>query len=381
MPLKNIGKPRVQQFDGDIVFTTNHKPFVEGKIDGLLPIFYNVESPPKYLTTDKNDILKKQTKGLGTIVGFLTNVGSTIVTMLSNFSKDTDEHKILSQRYKSIRTFQGLEIDSQKGIVIPKFPKHWTKVDRNANKVTKNVTITKRPYFFRYLYDYMGKKYNDEYSVYENISRTIYNLKLEEIMSLENKTKDQENLILEYKNKSSFIDNDSVMNKVCHYMENEIRKMSRLRRSIATNFDFRKILSKVEYKPTKNDIEKLRLLFKEYKSLKKSLRENIKGYGEENYSSLDAIKRYINKRAYTTISSNSEELGNMAVYLCYNVLGETSRKFAWDCFGEEIFENIKKRKKEKFIRVPMKNKTGSISYLYEKYGIYTMNFSIKENEL
>ena len=222
MPLKNIGKPRVQQFDGDIVFTTNHKPFVEGKIDGLLPIFYNVESPPKYLTTDKNDILKKQTKGLGTIVGFLTNVGSTIVTMLSNFSKDTDEHKILSQRYKSIRTFQGLEIDSQKGIVIPKFPKHWTKVDRNANKVTKNVTITKRPYFFRYLYDYMGKKYNDEYSVYENISRTIYNLKLEEIMSLENKTKDQENLILEYKNKSSFIDNDSVMNKVCHYMENVI---------------------------------------------------------------------------------------------------------------------------------------------------------------
>lgn len=366
--------------DGDIVFSTNYSPFVNGQVEGLLPIFYNVESPPKGKVNDKKDFLKKQSRGLGTIVGFLTNVGSTIVTMLADYPQDSLEHKILTQRWKYIRTSQGLEIDSQKGIIIPKFPKWWTKAERGADTVRKNVTITKRPYFFRYLYEYMGKKYLEEYSVYENISRTIYNLKLSEIMGLPNKTKDQISLIEEYKKHSSFIDNNSTMNRVCHYMERELKKITKTKRIISSEFDYKKLLSDESYKPTKADIEKLKLLYKEYKSLKKSLRENVKGYGEENYSTLDAIKRYINKRAYATVTSNSEELGNMVIHLCYRVLGESSRKFVWECFGQEVYENIKKRKPEKFIRVPIKNKTGSIKYLYDRYGIYAMNFSIDTNE-
>lgn len=117
----------------------------------------------------------------------------------------------------------------------------------------------------------------------------------------------------------------------------------------------------------------MQLLFKEYKSLKRALRESIVDYGEENYSSLDQIKKYINNRAYETINSNSEELADLAVWLCYNVLGETSRKFAWDCFGREIVQSIKNKRNERFVRVPVKNKKGSFEYLFDRYGIYLMN--------
>ena len=310
---------------------------------------------------------------MGSKVGFLTNYGSTVATMLSDFDKNSDEYRALNNRYKYIRVAQGLELDKQKGLIIPEFPSWWTKIDKSMSEFEKSITVTKRPYFFKYLYDYMSKRHNEELLAFDNISRTIYDIGIKELMSLENSTRDQKDLVDTYKRKSFFIDNNSLMNRVSHFMEDKIKEISKERRDVSKNFDFKKILSKPNYKPNKNDLEKITLLFKEYKSLKRALRENILDYGEENYSNLDQIKSHINNRAYSTITSNSEEIGNLAVWLCYNVLGETSRKFAWDCFGEEIVENIKNRKGNKSVRVPIKNKNGSFEYLYSKYGIYVVN--------
>lgn len=358
--------------DGDIVFSTSYKPFVEGKQNGS-PIFYELQTPSKKQIDNKNSVLTKQSLGMGSKVGFLTNYGSTVATMLSDYPEDSEEHKILNNRYKYIRVAQGLELDKQKGLIIPEFPVWWTKTEKSMTPFEKSITVTKRPYFFRYLYDYMNKRYNEEFLAFDNISRTIYDMGIEELMRLENPTRDQKDLLDTYRKKSFFINNNSIMNRVSRYMETKIKEMSKERREISKNFDYKKILSKPVYKPSKNDLEKITLLFKEYKSLKRALRENLVDYGEENYSNLDQIKSHINKRGYLTISSNSEELGNLVVWLCYKILGETSRKFAWDCFGEEIVTNIRNRKKDKSVRVPIKNKNGSFEYLYSKYGIYVVN--------
>lgn len=358
--------------DGDIVFSTNYKPFIDGRRAGN-PVFYKTLFPKKNKIKNKNEVFLKQSSGMGSKVGFLTNYGSAIASMLYDFDKDSKEYNLLSNRYFYIRVAQGLEIDKQKSILIPDFPSWWTKLDKQASDFEKSITVTKRPYFFRYLYEHMNKRYNDEFNAYDNISKTIYRVGLKELLSLEVPTKDQKNLIEEYKKKTFFIDNLSIMNRVSHYMESAIKGLSKDRFEISKNFDYKRIISKENYKPSKNDLEKIQLLFREYKSLKKALRENLQGYGEENYSNLDQIKNYINKRAYSTISSNSEELGNLVVYLCYKHLGETSRRFAWDCFGKEIVENIKNNKKEKFVRVPIKSKNGSFEYLFSKYGMFQMN--------
>lgn len=362
----------MKKLDGDIVFSTDYKPFVEGKQNGK-PLFYDILVPEKTKIENKNIVINKQAAGMGSKVGFLTNYGSTVATMLSDYSENSEEYKILNNRYHYIRTAQGLELDKQKGLIIPDFPSWWSKVEKEMTPFEKSLVVTKRPYFFKFLYDYMSKRYNSEFMAYDNISRVIYDMGLKELMSIESPTKDQKNLIDTYKSKSFFIDNNSIMNRVSHHMENKIREMSKERREISKTFDYRKILSKHNYKANKNDLDKMQILFKEYKSLKKALREGIHDYGEENYSSLDQIRLYINKRAYATISSNSEDLANIVVTLCYNVLGETSRKFAWDCFGQEIVSNIKKRKKDNFVRVPIKNKQGSFDYLYSRYGIFLMN--------
>ena len=358
--------------DGDIVFSTDYKPFVNGKQAGK-PLFYEILVPEKRKIENKNSIINKQSLGIGSKVGFLTNYGSTVVTMLSDYKYESEEYRILNNRYHYIRTAQGLELDKQKGLIIPDFPNWWSKAEKTMTVFEKSLVVAKRPYFFRYLYEYMNKRYNSEFMAYDNISRVIYNMGLRELISIENPTTDQKSLIDTYRTKSFFIDNQSIMNRVSHYMEHKIKDMSRERREIGKTFDYRKILSKRNYSLNKNDLDKMQILFKEYKSLKRALREGLQDYTEENYSSLDQIRRYINKRAYATISSNAEDLANMAVCLCYSVLGETSRKFAWECFGQEIVENIKKRKKDNFVRVPIKNKNGSFEYLFSRYGIFLMN--------
>lgn len=296
--------------------------------------------------------------------------------MLKEFDKDSLEYAIIDNRYKYIRVAQGLELDSQKGLIIPDFPKWWTKIEKDMSSLEKSVTVTKRPYFFRYLYDYMGKRYNEERLSYENIARTIYNQSLDEIIALgRNRTRDQYLLIEQYKRDSSFIDNESVMNKVSHHMEEFIKHSSSEKRIMSKDFNYRILLSNPKYKSSKNDLDKMQLLFKEYKSLKRALREGVTDYMDNNFTTLEQILAYINKKGYSTITSNSEEMGNMAVTLCYGNLGETSRKFVWECFGNEVFENIAKRKKEKFVRIPMKSEKGSFEYLFAKYGMYPMNIS------
>jgi len=365
--------------DGDTCFSTNYKPFISARVKGL-PIFYNTVTAPKAKIADRNSVLAAQAKGFGTKVGFLTNVGSTIVSMLADFAIDSKEYNTLFNRYKFLRTSQGYEIDKQKGLIIPEFPKWWTKkakIRDDDSSLTKEryefnnrLLVTKRPYFFRYLYDHMNSRWLNEESFYENISRTLYALTWSELLKLRDKTKEQNDLVAERIRTSAFVDNSSLMNRVSHHLEQNLLSLKTYRSQDRENFDYRVLCSITEPRVSKIDVEKMQLLFREYKSLKKALRENRTSHEDKDYSTLDQIKKYINDKAYSSITSNAEHLGNLAVVVCYNRLGESSRVFAWDCFGREIVENIKRKRKDKFVRIPKRSKTGNIQYLFSMYGTF-----------
>lgn len=366
--------------DGDICFSTNYQPFIDGKINSL-PIFYESLSAEKKPMQSMDSVLKSQADGFGTKVGFLTNIGSSLSSLISEYSPETFEYKILTERYKYIRVAQGLEIDKQKGLVIPNFPKWWTnrkKITEDMNALeklfheenNKLVISNQRPYFFKYLYSHMGKKWREEIQGFENISLTKWKLTLEELKELENKDIHQIKLLGEFKKYSSFIDNESVMNQVSHHMEEFLKSIKTVRKELV--FDYKKLLSKEYKNPSKENIDKITLLFKEYKSLKRDLlysRESDK----KEYESYDEIKKYINKKAYSAICSDSKEISDLVVYLCYELLGKNSKKFLWDCFGEEVVSVLLNKNKNKFVRIPLKNKDGSIEYLFSNYGMYMVN--------
>lgn len=365
--------------DGDICFSTNYQTFINGKITGT-PIFYDTLLASKSSIGDIGEVLKSQSKGLGTKVGFLTNIGSSLVSMLSDYDEYTKEYEMLFERYKYIRVAQGLEIDKQKGLLIPDFPKWWTKrkkikdemtdEEKLFSKINNSIIVDKRPYFFIYLYDYMKKKWREEKQSFDNYSLTKYGITIDELSKKQDKTIEEIKIINDSKKYSSFIDNDSTMNLVSHHMEDFLKKVHKNKKT--SKFDFKVLLSNSQSKPNKTNLEKIKLLFKEYKSLKRSLINRVEG-SELDYNDYNEIKKYINKKAYSAITSNSTELTDMLIYSCYKFMSKSSKRFLWDCFGLEIVENILSKNKNKFVRIPMKNDKGDIEYMFSKYSMYMVN--------
>jgi hypothetical protein len=197
---------------------------------------------------------------------------------------------------------------------------------------------------------------------------------------MNNRSEEQEDLVKLYKRQSYFIDNTSTMNRICHYIERHLKEDQKYRREQKVDFDHTVLYTKEFEEPSKTDVEKTIILYKEWKSLRRSIMDNRScpsnmraGIVEETYVNMDQVNSRMNARAYSTISSSSIVLGDMSVYLCYAVLGQNSRNFAWSVFGREISENIREKRTEKFVRVPLPTETGNMKYLFNSYSMHLIN--------
>lgn len=369
-------------FDGDLICTIDHPSFLVGRTEGL-PIIYDTKKAPK-VVSDKDDfskkLIKSQMDGFGTKIGFYTNVGSSMYALLSEFPEGTREREILLSRLKYFRVLQGIAIDSAKGLITDPFPQQFVKYkkitrdmdekEREAVELNNRIIADKRPMFMRWLYPHYNKKHNDEMLSYNNISHTKWGISFPELISIENKTSDQSKLVDRYKRRSFFINNNSEMNRVSRFVEEELSKRGR-KTSQFTKFDCSIYYSSDFKSPSDGDLSKMEILFKEWRSLRRNLK--IEKSGHSDYSSLDEISRYIFNKACSTISSSPSALADMAVYLTYARLKKDTRSFAWSVFGEYIIDNMKSKKKERFVRVPQKNPNGTIDYLWSKYSMYLVD--------
>ena len=370
--------------DFDLLATINSSELLECRTGGL-PVLYDTKKPPKIEINKSSEmeLVNAQMKGFGSKVGFFTNISSTLYALLYNFPRDSLEYRIILDRLKWGRVLQGQELDKQKGLVIPSFPNHWVKykkitddmseLEKNSQTFNNKILAEKRPLFFIYLYDSYMRKYKKEQTTYNNISLTRYDIDFETLRLLEQKTQEQKILIERYERKTYFIDNNSPMNLISRYMEDSLKNVRTNKSNISKTFDYSVLLSKSFKTPSKNDIEKVKLLYKEYKSLKRSLRNGHNEYDESNYSSVEEIFKYIRLKAYSAINSNERELSDILVYCVYEILGTQSKGFMWNCFGKDVVDNIKERKKDKFVRIPMPSKNGNIKYLWKNYGNFIIN--------
>ncbi len=372
-------------YDLDIVCTFDSPEFIEGRVSEL-PVLYETKKPEKIKINNetKDKVVSSQVEQIkSNKIGFLTNVSSTFYSLLYSFKKGTPEHNAILNRLKYGRVSQGLEIDRTKGLLVDPFPEHFVKWKKIKDEMTEDeksfllfnnsILAEGRPYFMRWLYSHYNRRYLNELAVYNNISRTKWNIPFEELVERADLNEEQESLVNKFKRKSYFINNNSTMNRVSKYVEKKLKDIRFGKREKSKDFDYTVLLSNDFRKPNKIQLDKMLLLFKEYKSLKRGLRESFGEFDNTEITTVEQIFSHINKRAYLTISSEARELADIAVYMCYGSLGKTSRNFCWQIFGKEIVENIKSKKNEKFVRVPMPNQKGNIEYLWNKYGTYLLN--------
>jgi hypothetical protein len=356
--------------DGDLTCLTNQKEIIEGASRGL-PIYYETRKAEKKKILEE-ELYKYDIKGFNTKVGFLTNISTTMYAMLPSYKKDSQEYKTITNRLKQCRKEQGAIIDSQKGLEIRPIPAHWTnwiKTDtleleeKEKAEFYNSILIDKRPYFFRYLYPDYNKKFINYNNFYENYCITNLGKYLWEV--LEAPVSDKE---FEIKNKylkyNPLIDTDCLMNNLCHYLEKNIKEI-KIEINVKPTEQNVRILKNIYISVDKDKLKSLYDLYKIYKSEKRNFGSIKNSNGEELYKTLEQYNKHIRQKAFE-ISSDIQELANLAIVICYEVHPSDSKSFAWNIFGEGIVKNVEMNRQEN-LYIPFLDKDGSIEYLGKRY--------------
>jgi len=372
--------------DGDLVCVTNQKEIISGATGGN-PIYYETKKAEKKRIVE-DELYLYDIKGFNTKVGFLTNISTTMYAMLPEFKKDTLEYEMLINRLKQCRKEQGGIIDSQKGLEIRPIPKHWTnwskttedmaKVEKENAAFNNSILIDKRPYFFRYLYSQYAKKHNNYNSAYENYCITTFGKSLREVLNSseseeEIKTKDK------YHKYSPLLDSDCIMNRICHFMEENVQEIKAESKSLKpADNTFISILKNSNIPIDKNKLKLVYNIYKKYRSEKRNFNKIKNSSGEEMYRTLEQYDKYIRQECFK-ISSSIQELAQLAVIICYELHPSDSKSFAWSVFGDGIIENIELNRQEVSL-VPFLDEKGNIRYLGKNYSLYPVEIVIQELE-
>lgn len=383
-------------FDGDLVSTTDNKIFIDRRYD-CLPITYEKRTVNKEFIKEE-DLYKADLDSFNSKIGQITNRGTTMTEVLAKyegnpkFKRHTSE---LINRLKLTRKAQGDAIDQAKGIKVQPMPKFWTKrfggddyyniiKDDKGNEIGRNlkpqneiekmnfyneIVADKPPYFFRYLYSDNNVMYLNYLKTKNNYAFLKFGKQLEEILNSTNLTQEEKEFKQSYLDYLPLTDNNSSMNKICHYMEQEFKELPLPNTYRTPNYV-------IELMMYNNDVDKnkLKLMDELYKEFNKERRQfnidkHVITHEQKNNVSLDNTFREYSRQIRieaNKISNNSNELADLSLYLCYKVYSNRSKEFAWVVFGEDIIENLKLKIK-KPVLIPIVNEKGNIEYLNKNY--------------
>ena len=315
------------------------------------------------------DLYKVDVLAFNSQIGYITNLGTTFYAMQSKYEVGSPEYKELDDRLKLCCTFQSACIDHAKGIKMKEVPKHWTSYQKindddnpeeKARKEFENkLVIEKRPYFMKDLYSHYNqeyKKFKDDFNLYSQIKFG----KKEKELTEDDKQKDEvKEMLAYYEKKNPLLETDGVMNRLSRYMESQLKDINKKSKKCDNQKIFEKLFNPViEIDNSKLDL--LLVKYKEYNDFKKE-----KQLKESQFSTYESYFKYLRNDCLEKISSNIQELANLAVYICYQLYPNKPKDFCWDVFGGGIVENLEENKIT--VKVPHLCETGDIEYLGQRY--------------
>ena len=370
--------------DGDIICLTNQKEIIDGACGGF-PVMYETKKAPKQKIIE-SELYIADLKGFNTKVGFLTNLSTTMYSMLPLFDKDSKEYKELIRRLKQCRKEQGAIIDATKGLTIKPIPAHWT----NWNKITDDISdekkqklefynsilIEKRPQFMQFLYQDYNKQYRQYCLDYDILAQANFNMFLEDMLNLECPDDDQQNFLNQFYKYNPLLDTPCETNNICKYMQQEIKKIKDECGKTWENKNLDNMKKTDLNEHNKSEEDALYKIYKKYKSEKK----NFRNLNEDLGSRFQTIEQYNKcvRQECSKLSSDIGELAHYAIDICY--LRETfdNKAFAWDILGSGIIDNLLHNNKNEYFEIPFLDENGDIEYLGKRYS--RMKIKIKGSE-
>ena len=215
---------------GDIVLSTDNEYFIKGsnKHQNIVTYEKGLARPAKMTTSN---ITATVLKGFGTGVGGFSNCATILYAMAAIFKgpEQKEQHDECLHRIKLLREIVGQEIDRIKGADKPSLPHEWkhfesvspddTPEERTRKFKRNALVISKKPYFFRYLYPELNKRFKQFESSYNQISRDMFGIKFKKLLKKEDKTEEEMMLVRKYQKYSPLVTSDCTMNRLCREFE------------------------------------------------------------------------------------------------------------------------------------------------------------------
>ena len=360
-------------FDFDILLTTNNQQIINGAFGGL-PITYD-KHPIKKVKINKAELYKFDKRAFDTRIGFITNISTSLYTMLNNFDKNSIEYKKIIERLKILRKCQGNEIDKTKGANPKPFPIWWTRKipditfnTQEDEELNKKIMVTKRPYFMRYLYSDYNKKYQKHIENFNVYCISKYGYDINELKNCKYQTEETIKSLNDFEKLSPLIDNNSTMNFICHYMETKIQEIKAYRKNKFNDYELM-----ISHKNNKEDlIEYINNLVPYYERFLQIKAKDIIEQEESNHVIYGVDINSLKSAMFKNVSSNEDELCDACVYLVYSIHSNYKKDFVWDLFGDIIIKNIINNT-DGIAHMPVKDSNGTIEYLYSRYSFIDLN--------
>lgn len=344
---------------------------------------YDKPAAPSHKINHRN-LVEGYINGFGSRVGVYSN-HATIIEALKALYVGEDKQRQrdeLERRKKLLREVVGAEIDSAKGLAKPKEPWYFTKFvkidpdDDNATKAEKyyhnSLVISKKPYFFRYLYPELNKKYKQYENQYNEKAKATFGIKLKKVFAKQNKSEEEKTLIKRYHKYCPVINTNCTMNLLCRDVEN-------------VDFDIqwgKSEISKLPYYELdgfpfdENILKQIKGLYQKWNN-KKSIsyisavfnNEDDLDYKECKFGILDAVKEELQDTYHSLKLTTLEGL----TYI--KKISESYSKFNWGFAWDLLEDNILDAIDEKDAIAPIESENGE-----EYFGKYYVLKNIPKND-
>lgn len=239
------------------------------------------------------------------------------------------------------------------------------------------ILADKKPYFFRYKYNFLNKEYNEYVKKNNENAQIRFACTLNELLLKEKQreflTEEQQTFLMYYRKFMPVIDSDCVMNKICKHIESIDFKIKQKVKN-SSDFDYKTLLSqnfsinKKLYAEIRemviNTINEWQDMIK-YEKMNGIEKNTTSGLSQKKYEK--DVQMQVLKEKLENICSNEEQLKNHLVYLFYEDRPSLNKAILWNLVGKSIYEGLKER--TNYFYFPVKNKNGTLNFLYEKYSI------------
>ena len=340
--------------DGDAVITTNNKVLLEHTKE-LRTVMCEQKSATKQVINE--NLLRKANKnGFGNDVGLITNRCTSMFDVLAKFEKGSKEYDEMMYRITCCQAYQQEVIDSCKGIIPKQMPKNWYEV-KEASEEEIDLVANKKPYFFIYNYKHIKTKYTNYIKNCNDKCKIKFGTDIETLMSKEDKTEGEIDFLYWFDKLNPISDNGSVMNKICHMLEDEFDGL----KYHISNSEFDKRILMTNKNIKKSLVEDVLKVYEEYKN-----ETYAYARGGNNQTEDKALfdERYREK--IFSICNNEEDLANILVSELYD--SSNSKQFVWGMCGEYLVEKLLKDNDYK-IKYPTEDDNGDIEWNGTKYSI------------